>query len=105
MQFGLGLVVLLVRDDVFRGPLPVCLPAVAKELNVSLVLDVSLFHGAGCLEVQLEREPRGAAILVLGGALGVSPPASPFKAGLEVDKQGGVIGVDLSHILPRPPPS
>ena len=51
MQFGLGLVVLLVRDDVFRGPLPVCLPAVAKELNGDLALDVGLIHGVGRLEV------------------------------------------------------
>ena len=83
MQFGLGLVVLLVSVDVLREPPPVRLPVVAKELNVGLVLDVCLVHGIGCLEVQLQREPRNATILDLGGTLGVSSPAVP---GLEVDK-------------------
>ena len=51
MQFGLGLMMLLVGIGILYKPTPVCLSAVAKELNISLVLNVGLVHGVGCLEV------------------------------------------------------
>ena len=84
MQFGLGLVVLLVGMNVLCEFPPVCLPAVAKELNAGLVLDVSLVHGVGRLKVQLQREPRGTTILDLGGALGVGPSAGLIKTSLQM---------------------
>ena len=85
IQFGLGLVVLLVGIAVLYKPPPICLPTAAKDLNIGLVLDVGLIHGVGCLEVQLQCEPRGAPILILDGTLGVGSPAGPLKTGLGVD--------------------
>ena len=47
MQFGLGLVVLLVSVGVLREPPPVCLPVLAKELNVGRVLDIDMVWSCG----------------------------------------------------------
>ena len=73
---------LLVGIDILRKPPHICLPVVAKELNTGLVFDVGLVHGVVWLEVQLQRKPRGATILGLGGALDVGPLAGPLKISL-----------------------
>ena len=99
MQFGLVLVVLLVGIDVLSKPPPIRLPVVAKELNIGLVLDVGLVYGVGCLEVQLQREPRGATILALGDNFCVGPPAGPLETGFQMETQGGVFSVDIGHLL------
>ena len=51
MKLGLDLMELLVSIDVLPESPSVRLPAVAKKLNVRLVLDVGLIHGVGGLKV------------------------------------------------------
>ena len=103
VQFSLSLIVFLVSIDVLNESPPVCLPAVAQELDAHLVLDVGLIHGVYRLKVQLQHTPCGMTIIVLGGTLGMSSPAGPLKASLEVDKEGGIVSVDIGHFLPSSP--
>ena len=82
MKLGLDLMELLVSVDVLNKSPPVRLPAVAKKLNIRLVLGVRLIHGVGGLEVAFQRKPSSVSILGLGSILGVGPPAGALKINL-----------------------